>query len=120
MVTMGDPGYPESSPMDCNTFGVSGTNFQDPGAAGDYPANYNETIVFCPDLNIGTKATVTFGINAGFQFDVDGVEWEKKNGYALKNPDGIKRGFGDNCKDCNDKLFLSTPIKFTNWLFNLK
>ena len=23
-------------------------------------------------------------------------------------------------KDCNDKLFLSTPIKFTNWLFNLK
>ena len=37
-------------------------------------------------------------------FDVDGVEWEKKNGYALKNPDGIKRGFGDNCKDCNQLI----------------
>ena len=41
MVTMGDPGYPQSNPMDCSTFGMGGTNFQDPGAAGNYPANYN-------------------------------------------------------------------------------
>ena len=75
MVTMGDPGYPQSNPMDCNTFGVGGTNFQDPGAAGNYPPNFNDTTVFCPDLTIGTKATVTFGINAGFEFDVDGSDF---------------------------------------------
>ena len=73
MVTMGDPGYTQSNPMDCNTFGIGGTNFQDPGAAGNYPPNFNDTTVFCPDLTIGTKATVTFGINAGFEFDVDGL-----------------------------------------------
>ncbi|MGB1729302.1 MAG: hypothetical protein ACPHF2_04855, partial [Crocinitomicaceae bacterium] len=83
MVTMGDPGYPQSNPMDCSTFGMGGTNFQDPGAAGNYPANYNETIVFCPDLNLGTKATVTFGINAGFEFNVDGSD----SIYVYDGPD---------------------------------
>jgi len=75
MVNMGDAGYPQSSPADCNTFGVGSTNFQDPGAAGNYPSNYNDTIVFCPDLNIGTKMTVTFAINAGYTFDVDGSDF---------------------------------------------
>ena len=74
MVNMGDPGYPQSSPMDCGNFGQGGTNFQDPGAGGDYPSGYVDSIVFCPDLNLGTKATITFGINAGYEFDIDGSD----------------------------------------------
>ena len=75
IVVMGDPGFPESAPMDCNTFGIVGTNFQDPGAAANYPPNFNDTTVFCPDLNLGTKATITFAINAGFEFNVDGSDF---------------------------------------------
>ena len=40
MVNMGDPGYPESNPADCSVFGTVANNFQDPGAAGNYPPNY--------------------------------------------------------------------------------
>ena len=27
VVIMGDDGYPENNPMDCNNFGIIGTNF---------------------------------------------------------------------------------------------
>jgi len=74
-VIMGDPGFDEQNPADCSVFGVSGTNFFDDGAAGNYSANYNDTTVFCPDLTQGTKMTITFAINAGFTFDVDGSDW---------------------------------------------
>lgn len=75
MVTMGDAGYPQSNPANCTTFGVAGTNFQDPGAGGNYPANYNDTIVFCPDLNLGTKMSITMAINAGYTWNVDGTDF---------------------------------------------
>ncbi len=74
-VVMGDLGFPESSPMNCNSFGVSGTNFVDPGDAANYPPNSIDSTVFCPDLNLGTKATVSFGINAGYEFNVDGSDF---------------------------------------------
>lgn len=77
VVTMGDAGYPQSNPMNCTTFGVGSTNFQDPGQGGDYPANYNDTITFCPDLNLGTKATITFATNAGYTFDVHSSDFIK-------------------------------------------
>ena len=73
IITMGEPGFPPSNPIDCATFGVSGNNFQSPGG-GSYPANFNDTTVFCPDLNLGTKVTLTFAINAGFTFNVDGSD----------------------------------------------
>lgn len=75
IVTMGDAGYPQSNPANCTTFGVSGTNFQDPGAGGNYPSNYNDTITFCPDLNLGTKMSITMAINAGYTWDVDGSDF---------------------------------------------
>ena len=74
-VLMGEPGFDEANPADCSTFGVSGNNFFDDGAAGNYSANFNDTTVFCPDLTQGTKMTLTFAINAGFTFDVDGSDW---------------------------------------------
>ena len=75
IVIMGDDGFPENNPMDCDNFGIAGTNFQDPGGTANYGANFNDTTVFCPDLNLGTKATITFAINAGFEFDVDGSDF---------------------------------------------
>ena len=74
-IIMGDPGFPESSPMDCDNFGNNGTNFVDPGDAANYPSNSFDTTVFCPDLNLGTKATITFGTNAGYIFNVDGSDF---------------------------------------------
>lgn len=65
IITIGDPGYPQSNPMDC----TSDHQFQSPGS-GTYPANYNDTITFCPNLNQGTKVTLTFGTATGFIFDI--------------------------------------------------
>lgn len=74
-VTMGDVGYPESNPIPCATFSDGSTpNFFDDGGAGNYSASYNDTTVFCPNLNEGTKMTLTYGINAGFTFNVDGAD----------------------------------------------
>ena len=73
VITMGDVGFPQSNPIDCATFGISGNNFQSPGG-GSYPANFNDTTVFCPNLSLGTKVTLTFAINAGFTFNVDGSD----------------------------------------------
>jgi len=74
-VTMGEIGFPPSNPINCNTFGITGTNFQDPGGTGNYLPNFNDTTVFCPDLTLGTKVTLTFAINAGFEFNVDGSDF---------------------------------------------
>lgn len=83
-VLMGDTGYPQNNPAPCNTFGISGNNFYDDGDAGaDYSANFYDSTVFCPDLNLGTKMTIAFGINAGFAFDVDGSD----SIYVYDGPD---------------------------------
>lgn len=73
-VLMGDYGYDELNPANCTTFGVSSNNFFDDGNAGPYSANFNDTTVFCPDLNLGTKMSMSFSINAGFEFNVDGSD----------------------------------------------
>ena len=75
-VVMGDAGYPASNPIPCATFGLAGPNFQSPGT-GNYPPNYNDTIVFCPDLlpGGGSKVTIAFATNAGFSFAVDGSDF---------------------------------------------
>ncbi len=66
--------FPQSSPADCNIYNGATTNFVDDGVAGNYSANFNDTIVVCPDLALGTKMGVTFGINAGYTFDVHGSD----------------------------------------------
>ncbi len=73
-VLMGDPGFDQANPADCSTFGTGANNFFDDGNAGNYSANFNDTTVFCPDLSQGTKMTITFATNAGFEFDVDGSD----------------------------------------------
>jgi len=134
MVTMGDAGFPPSNPVNCNTFGTGGTNFQDPGGAGNYPPNFNDTIVFCPDLTTGTKMTITFGINAGYEWNVDGSDFV----YVYDGPStaspllGIHNsitdpvGFGhqatwDNPSGCLTVVFISNGTnEGTGWIANVQ
>ena len=131
-ITMGDDGFPEANPMDCDNFGLVGTNFEDPGGGGNYPANFNDTTVFCPDLNLGTKATITFAINAGFEFDVDGSDfiwvYDGPNTNApllgihnsVTDPTGFTyQASWNNPSGCLTVVFISDgAVEGTGWLAN--
>lgn len=131
-VIMGDVGYTESNPADCNTFGVGGNNFFDDGSAGNYSANFNDTTVFCPDLTQGTKMTLTFGINAGFTFDVDGSDsiyvYDGPNTSApllgvhnsVTDPNGFAHTASwNNPSGCLTVVFISNgSVEGTGWSAN--
>ncbi len=80
-----DAGFPPNNPMDCNTYSDAQTpNFYDQGgASGNYTPNFSDTITLCPDLNLGTKVTLKFAINAGFEFNVDASD----SIYVFDGPD---------------------------------
>lgn len=134
MVTMGDPGYPPTNPANCTTFGVIGNNFQDPGGGGNYPPNYNDTITFCPDLNLGTKMSITMAINAGYTFNVDGSDYI--NVYdgpttaspllgthnSVTNPTGFThQATWNNPSGCLTIVFVSNgSVEGTGWLANVQ
>jgi subtilisin-like proprotein convertase family protein len=134
VVTMGDPGYPPNAPVDCSVFGTTGTNFQDPGQANNYPSNFNDTIVFCPELPTGTKMSITFGINAGFEFNVDGSDsvyvYDGPNTSApllgvhnsVTNPTGFTHlASWNNPTGCLTVVFISDiAIEGTGWLANVQ
>jgi len=136
VVTMGDPGYPPNAPVDCSVFGTNGTNFQDPGQANNYPSNFNDTIVFCPELPTGTKMSITFGINAGFEFNVDGSDsvyvYDGPNTSApllgvhnsVTDPTGFTHlASWNNPTGCLTVVFISDiAIEGTGWLatFNVE
>ena len=65
---MTDADFDESNPLDCAGIASATTNFDD--AAGNYPSNFNDTLVLCPDLAQGSKVSITFANNAGFEWDV--------------------------------------------------
>ncbi|MFM7666906.1 MAG: hypothetical protein ACKO7D_01800, partial [Bacteroidota bacterium] len=134
-VTMGDVGFPPSNPINCNTFGITGTNFFDPGGqTGNYTANFNDTTVFCPDLTLGTKVTLTFAINAGFEFNVDGSDfiyvYDGPNTSApllgihnsVTDPTGFAyQASWDNPSGCLTVVFISNgSVEGTGWLANVQ
>ncbi len=133
-VIMGDAGFLQSNPIDCNTFGIVGTNFQDPGGTGNYLPNFNDTTVFCPDLTLGTKVTLTFAINAGFQFNVDGSDFiYVYDGPTTSSPLlGIHNSVTDptgfayqaswnNPSGCLTVVFISNGVtEGTGWLANVQ
>lgn len=84
-VNMTDPDFDQANPLDCNVFdGGAGANFFDDGGTGNnYSSNFSDTIVFCPDLGSGSKVSITFGINTGFTWDVDGSD----SLYVYDGPD---------------------------------
>lgn len=133
-VTMGDVGFTQQNPADCSTFGTSGTNFFDDGGAGNYSANFNDTTVFCPDLNQGTKMTITFGINAGYTFDVHASDsiyvYDGPNTNApllgVHNSDNSPIGFAytaswNNPSGCLTVVFISDGAnQGTGWQANVQ
>lgn len=71
-VNMGDAGFPLSNTIPCDTYsdGSAPNFFDNGGSGGNYTANYNDTITFCPDLAEGTKVSIVFATNIGFTFNV--------------------------------------------------
>jgi subtilisin-like proprotein convertase family protein len=63
-----DNDYDQMNPLDCGALAVGGVNFIDMG--GNYQPNTDETIVFCPDLTQGSKVSIAFATNIGYQFDI--------------------------------------------------
>lgn len=66
------PDYNQANPLNCS--GIippppSGTNFSD--GAGNYSPNMNEVLVLCPDLTQGSKVSIAFATNIGFEFNID-------------------------------------------------
>lgn len=59
----------QANPLNCATISAITLNFTD--GAGNYASNMNETVVFCPDLTQGTKVSIVFATNIGFEWNVD-------------------------------------------------
>ena len=69
---LSDPDHNQANPLNCS--GIippppSGTNFSD--GAGNYVPNMNEVLVLCPDLTQGSKVSIAFATNIGFEFNID-------------------------------------------------
>lgn len=133
-VIMGDFGYDEANPADCSTFGIGANNFYDDGNGANYSANFNDTTVFCPDLTQGTKMTVTFAINAGFEFNVDGSDtiyvYDGPNTSApllgahnsVTDPNGFAyTASWNNPSGCLTVVFISNGVsQGTGWIANVQ
>ena len=62
------PDFDQNSPLDCNSL-PAGPNFSD--GAANYTPNMNEIVTYCPDLNQGSKVSVAFATNIGYNFMID-------------------------------------------------
>lgn len=70
-LTLSDNDYTTSNPLNCSAIaptGNPGTNFTD--GDGNYSPNMDETLVLCPDLSQGSKVSIAFATNIGFEFDI--------------------------------------------------
>jgi len=65
---MTDADYVGANQLDCGLLGAGGVNFIDMG--GNYTPNFDDTITFCPDLTQGTKVSIAFATNIGYEFDI--------------------------------------------------
>ncbi len=68
-LTLTGPDYGQTNPLNCSGIvPTGGTNFID--GTGNYAPNMNETLVLCPDLTQGSKVSIAFATNIGFEWDV--------------------------------------------------
>lgn len=110
-VSIGDPGFPLSSPNDCG----ADITFTDQGGGANYTANYNGSITFCPQLDCasslaptpatgGSKMTITFATNAGFVWDVHSSD----SVYVYDGPDATAPLLGVHNSDTDPTGFTYT------------
>ena len=68
-LTIADPDYSQANPLNCaGIVPTGGTNFID--GVGNYLPNTDQTLVLCPDLTQGSKVSISFATNIGFEFDI--------------------------------------------------
>ncbi len=67
-MTMSDADYVGANQLNCGALSVGGVNFID--MPGNYIPNFDDTVTFCPDLTQGTKVSIAFATNIGYEFDI--------------------------------------------------
>ncbi|AEA45286.1 proprotein convertase P-domain-containing protein [Fluviicola taffensis] len=67
-MTISDADYVGVNQLNCTALSAGGLNFIE--MAGNYAPNFSDTITFCPDLSQGTKVSIAFATNIGYEFDI--------------------------------------------------
>jgi len=121
--------YNQTTPLDCGTLAAGGVNFVDQG--GNYGPNMDEYVVFCPDLNQGSKVSIAFAINIGYEFNIDPTDtlyiYDGFNFAAPllgafnsgTNPNGfnVQASFANNTSGCLTARFRSDgSAEGTGWI----
>lgn len=128
-----DNDFDVSNPLNCDSLATaSTTNFVDMG--GNYMPNMDEVITFCPDLTQGSKVSITFATNIGFEFDIHPTDtiyiYDGPNTSAPllgaynsgTNPNGfnVQASFVNNPSGCLTVRFVSDGAnEGTGWIANV-
>ncbi len=134
-INLTDPDYNQANPLDCGAIvpsGNPGTNFID--GASNYAPNTNETLVLCPDPLQGTKVSIAFATNIGFEFNIHSSDtlfiYDGPNTNApllgaynsATNPLGfyVQASFANNPSGCLTVQFVSDGAnEGTGWVANV-
>ena len=134
-LTLSDADYNQANPLDCGAIipsGNPGTNFSD--GTGNYTPNMNEILVLCPDPLQGTKVSIAFATNIGFEFNIhpsdtlyiyDGPNTASPLLGAYNsgtNPLGfyVQASFANNPSGCLTLQFVSDGLnEGTGWVANV-
>ncbi len=132
-LTIADPDYGQTNPLNCaGIVPTGGTNFID--GVGNYLPNTDQTLVLCPDLTQGSKVSISFATNIGFEFDIhpsdtlyvyDGPSTSAPLLGAYNsgtNPVGffVQASFPNNPSGCLTLRFRSNGVnEGTGWVANV-
>lgn len=67
-MTILDADYVGANQLNCTALSAGGLNFMDMN--GNYIPDLDETVTLCPDLTQGTKVSIAFATNIGYEFDI--------------------------------------------------
>jgi len=127
------PDFPQTAPLNCSAIiPTGGTNFIE--GTGNYLPNISDTLVLCPDLAQGSKVSIAFATNIGFEFDIhptdtlyvfDGPNTSSPLLGAYNsgtNPNGfyVQASFLNNPSGCLTLVFHSNAAsEGTGWVANI-
>lgn len=132
-IFINDSDYNQSNPLNCGELSAGGpTNFYDMG--GNYAPNMDEVITLCPDLSQGSKVSIAFATNIGFEFNVHPSDtlyiYDGPNTAAPllgaynsgTDPTGffVQASFENNPSGCLTVRFVSDGVdEGTGWVANV-